>query len=100
MQACRSRSTSVAQTETCCKHSSNARRLLKPALLPLKNVQEVMTDPVMCVDGHSYERTAVTAWLQTHDTSPKTNERLRAKTLLANYALRSVIEALRARGHC
>ena len=38
--------------------------------------QEVMVDPVMCADGHTYERHAIERWLQEHRTSPKTNAML------------------------
>ena len=51
----------------------------------------VMRDPVMCADGHSYEREAIALWLLTHDTSPATNARLRKKTLAPNHALRNAI---------
>lgn len=34
--------------------------------------QELMRDPVVCADGHSYERSVIEAWLQKHDTSPLT----------------------------
>ena len=39
-------------------------------------LQEVMVDPVMCADGHTYERHAIERWLQEHQTSPKTNAML------------------------
>lgn len=50
-----------------------------------------MTDPVMCIDGHSYERAAITAWLNTNDTSPATNLHLKDKSLIPNIALRESI---------
>ncbi len=31
-----------------------------------------MRDPVVCADGHSYERAVIEEWLQDHDTSPLT----------------------------
>ena len=52
----------------------------------------VMRDPVMCADGHSYEREAIAQWLLTHDTNPVTNGRLPNKTLTPNFALRHAIE--------
>ncbi len=52
-----------------------------------------MRDPVLCSDGHTYERGAITAWLNNHTTSPKTNEVLESKQLLPNFTLRSVIAA-------
>ena len=52
---------------------------------------EVMEDPVMCADGHSYERSAIIEWLSTHNTSPVTNEPLEHKVVTTNHALRSLI---------
>ena len=55
-------------------------------------VQEVMADPVVCADGHTYERVAIEGWLAVHDTSPKTGAPLDDKTLTTNHVLRSVIQ--------
>ena len=54
--------------------------------------QEIMRDPVMAADGHSYDRAAIEEWLQTHDTSPLTNYTLQSKLLTPNHALRSIID--------
>ena len=51
-----------------------------------------MRDPVMCADGHSYERTAIATWLQGYATSPCTNLRLRHIDLVPNIALLNSIE--------
>ena len=56
--------------------------------------QEEMKDPVVAADGHSYERTDITKWLQNNRTSPMTNEGLADTSLRANHALRSMTEAL------
>ena len=40
-----------------------------------------MTDPVFTSDGFTYERTAITKWLSTYDTSPST---LESKKLIPN----------------
>ena len=56
--------------------------------------QEIMRDPVICADGHSYDRHAIEEWFRMHKkhaTSPLTNERLTHKNLVPNHALRSVI---------
>ncbi|RYH05271.1 hypothetical protein EON65_45175 [archaeon] len=53
---------------------------------------EVMTDPVICADGHTYERAAITYWLQECNRSPKTNAVLSNRQLIPNLALRSAIE--------
>ena len=36
---------------------------------------EVMRDPVMAADGHSYEREAILRWLRGHRTSPLTGRK-------------------------
>lgn len=61
--------------------------------------QEIMADPVITADGHSYERAAIEKWLKLHDTSPKTGEVLPPpangigvdKTLRPNHILRGQI---------
>ena len=50
-----------------------------------------MTDPVMTVDGHTYEREAIARWLRTRNTSPATGLPLSAKTLAPNHMVRSMI---------
>ena len=50
---------------------------------------EVMTDPVFAADGHVYDRASIESFLETHDTSPLTNEPLATKSLTPNDALRS-----------
>jgi hypothetical protein len=42
--------------------------------------------------SHSYERTAIVAWLKRSDKSPKTNLVLEDKTVRPNHTLRSTIE--------
>ena len=52
---------------------------------------EIMTDPVSTSDGFTYERAAITEWLRTKDTSPKTGATLESKALIPIHSLRSVI---------
>lgn len=60
-------------------------------------LQKVMRDPVLCgADGHSYERTAIQAWLAEHGASPLTQTPASLQSLIANHALRSTIERLLA----
>ena len=54
--------------------------------------QDVMRDPVMTVDGFTYERLAIERWLAAHDTSPLTGLDLPSKLLTPNAALRAQIE--------
>jgi len=62
---------------------------------------ELMEDPVILVeDGHTYERAAISEWLNTHTSSPMTNESLRSKQLVPNKLVKSLIrETLMLRGN-
>eukprot|EP00961_Rhodomonas_salina_P110464 1486543-Rhodomonas_salina.1 len=53
---------------------------------------DLMKDPVIAADGHSYERAAIEKWLHKHDTSPLTGAQLSNNTLTPNIALRNAIE--------
>ena len=53
----------------------------------------IMNDPVIISDGHTYERTAIQKWLNTHEKSPMTNELLRYKNLIPNRAIKNSIAA-------
>eukprot|EP01048_Picozoa_sp_COSAG05_P028087 COSAG05_NODE_8531_length_695_cov_2.807047_1_plen_184_part_10 len=55
--------------------------------------RELMTDPVMCADGHSYERDAITRWLTNSEKSPNTGLALTHKKLTPNITLKKTIEA-------
>jgi hypothetical protein len=62
-------------------------------LCPITN--ELMDDPVVAADGHSYEREAIETWFRGHNTSPMTNQVI-PLALLPNVTLRKVIVAWRA----
>lgn len=53
---------------------------------------ETMSDPVMCSDGHSYERSAIAKWLGKSRKSPMTGATLATLALVPNHALRGAIE--------
>ena len=56
---------------------------------------ELMTDPVVCSDGHTYDRKGIETWFrQGKQTSPLTGAVLTSKNLVPNHALRSLIESL------
>jgi hypothetical protein len=57
-----------------------------------------MTDPVSTSDGFTYERAAITEWLRTKDTSPKTGATLESTTLYPNLMARSMIRAFNEAG--
>ena len=57
---------------------------------------ELFEDPVLLVeDGHTYERSAVTAWLEKHDTSPMSGAALATKTLAPNIRARQQADTAR-----
>ena len=57
---------------------------------------ELFEDPVLLVeDGYTYERSAVTAWLEKHDTSPMSGATLATRTLAPNIRARQQADAAR-----
>jgi hypothetical protein len=58
----------------------------------------IMYEPVIAMDGHSYERTAIEEWIETRlrkgqpITSPLTND-LMERNVIPNLALRNLIRA-------
>ena len=60
---------------------------------------ELFEDPVILVeDGYTYERSAVTAWLEQNDTSPMSGAALVTKTLAPNIRARQQADAARGGG--
>ena len=57
--------------------------------------KELMFDPVQIADGHSYERSAIVAWLSRHCTSPTTKSPLPNKGVTANRGLCAAIQRYR-----
>ena len=51
-----------------------------------------MRDPVVCADGHSYDRMNIERWLQSNNLSPITGLALTNMALTANHTLRKSIE--------
>jgi hypothetical protein len=58
---------------------------------------ELMESPVMAADGFSYERAAITRWLQMNILSPMTGLRMPNRELRDNLSLKNGIDALRRR---
>lgn len=50
--------------------------------------QELMVDPVIAADGHTYERHAIERWLASKRTSPKTGGEIETCMLFPNHLLR------------
>jgi Leucine-rich repeat (LRR) protein len=58
--------------------------------------QQLFEDPVLLVeDGYTYERSAVTAWLEQNDTSPMSGAPLATKMLAPNMLVRQQADAVR-----
>merc|ERR1712139_42590 len=53
---------------------------------------DVFKDPVLALDGHTYESAAIQQWLSEHGTSPMTNLVLPSMVLVPNLAIRREIE--------
>ncbi|KAK9949379.1 hypothetical protein M0R45_004905 [Rubus argutus] len=53
--------------------------------------KEVMSNPYVAADGFSYELQGIEKWLQSHDTSPMTNLKLKDKVLTPNGTLKLLI---------
>ena len=70
-----------------------------PAEFECPITMEIMDDPVICMDGHTYERAAITEWIGQQKgnslsdvvRSPKTNEILGNEMLVPNFAVRGMI---------
>ena len=52
---------------------------------------EIMRDPVMAEDGHTYERTAIAQWWAANKNSPMTREVI-SNAFLPNRPLRELIQ--------
>jgi len=53
---------------------------------------EVMKDPVIAADGHSYEREIIIKWLRHKSTSPTTRQKIKHKKLKSNEKLKEAIQ--------
>uniref|UniRef100_A0A7S1N645 U-box domain-containing protein n=1 Tax=Eutreptiella gymnastica TaxID=73025 RepID=A0A7S1N645_9EUGL len=74
---------------------------MEAGLLSIPNVficpitHDIMDDPVLATDGHTYSREGIEGWLyRGHLTSPITNEPMPSALLIPNMALRSQIVGL------
>lgn len=54
--------------------------------------KSVLRDPIVAMDGYSYERAAFEEWIQSHDTSPITGEILKSTLFTPNRTLKKLIE--------
>ena len=51
-----------------------------------------MTDPVICTDGFTYERSSIETWFAKNKSSPMTGAHIETLTLIPNRALKQTIE--------
>lgn len=59
---------------------------------------EVMNDPVVASDGHTYEKGAIEKWFRSNMKSPRNGELLSSKSLLPNLNLKKLIQDLMYEG--
>ena len=59
---------------------------------PISNMP--MMDPVIAVDGYSYERQAIQTWFKKNNRSPVTNKKINSSILIPNHNLRNTITEL------
>lgn len=57
--------------------------------------QDIMLDPVLAADGHTYEREEIEKWLAKNGTSPMTRQTLKIEELRPNRALQDAIKTFR-----
>lgn len=73
---------------------NNSQVSIKHALFcPL--TKRLINVPVIASDGYTYERSAITAWLEKNNESPITKKPLESKELLPNIALEKLLAAIR-----
>ena len=73
--------------------ATQAARPAPPDALVCPISMELMEDPVLAMDGHTYDRSSIEAWLKTgKKTSPKTNAPLPSLTLVPNHAVKSMVQ--------
>ena len=57
-------------------------------------MSDPVPDPVLAMDGHTYERAAIERWLRARRTSPRTGAPLASRQLVPNHAIRALIADL------
>ena len=76
-------------------HASEIRRVAEASGLCCPITKDLMSDPVVLIsDGYTYERAAITRWLEQNETSPITEAALQHKDMVPNLTMRSAIQLL------
>lgn len=52
---------------------------------------ELMEEPVIAEDGHTYEKAAIVEWFRNRNSSPMTNERLKSTQVIPNVLVHAII---------
>ncbi|KAK6151974.1 hypothetical protein DH2020_014609 [Rehmannia glutinosa] len=73
----------------------NRRHAPKHYYCPI--LQEIMDNPYIAADGFTYEHDAIKAWLDRHNVSPVTKQKLQHKMLTPNHMLHSAIQEWKKR---
>lgn len=76
-------------------HASEIRRVAEASGLCCPITKDLMSDPVVLIsDGYTYERAAITKWLEQNEISPMTEAPLQHKDMVPNLTMRSAIQLL------
>ena len=78
-----------------------SEQAVPPNIFVCPITQELMQDPVIAMDGHTYEKTAIVRWFDRKLSSPKTGCVLEMAILIPNHAMRhQIIEWREAHSVC
>jgi hypothetical protein len=56
---------------------------------------KLFNEPVLAEDGYTYEREAITRWINQHGTSPRTKKPLRLNQLTPDDTIKNSVETFR-----
>jgi len=71
--------------------SVNDQEFLDTFTCPISN--EIFNEPVMCEDGHTYEKIYIEQWLKNNNTSPLTRQ-IMSKKMCVNFQVKKLVDAL------
>nr|TKW22712.1 hypothetical protein SEVIR_4G245600v2 [Setaria viridis] len=72
--------------------SLKLENIIAPSHFICPILQEVMENPYVAADGHTYEHRAIKAWLKKHKVSPVNNQRLPHLSIIPNHSLQAAIQ--------
>ncbi|CAN6216494.1 unnamed protein product [Urochloa humidicola] len=77
--------------------SLKLENIIAPSHFICPILQEVMENPYVAADGHTYEHRAIKAWLKKHEVSPVTNQMLPHRSIIPNHSLHAAIQQWKLR---